>query len=761
MDDCERNMHLRELHAPSGSTSTNWPSKAPTHEKPPDQSHNPLHSTPRASATHHENAITPLPTARDDETTANPPPAPTKTSTHLHTTRQRLGLHPSAPILESHDLAAHSAWWWPKLRMTLKEPLAEFFGVFIMVLFGDGSVAQVLLSHGSALKPSTAPGGDGFGSYHSINWGWGLGVMLGVYVAGDSGAYLNPAVCLTNTLLRKLPWRRLPLYLLAQFLGGFLAAAIIYLNYLNGINAFEGSPTLRTVPPAPNATAGIFCTYPAADMTRASQFGSEFIASAILMFVIFALKDDSNQGQFSASGEWFPLGLFFLIFGIGCAFGWETGYAINLARDLGPRVMSWALGYGREVWSSGGYYFWIPAFVPFAGCLFGGIVYDVFIYTGPSPINTPWFGLRELVKPRRAVAERVRQQKEEGLVYSLGGTEEHLKTVFDTQALESDRWRPPHVSIANDEDMHIRLGDKAYEHAFLIYFDQRLKELNGDWKALMQYYLLSSSKPLLSGTVGGFAHPLILFADAIDLASPKVVVEALAMLAVDYNQLHLLLDKSATPPIEATPVLDLLERIRIDTRFDGLLHTPGVGDTTTILKSETARNAALEHLDSYAATSNSASKALLELALTATLLLCAVDPPNGKHEFDMYLTHQLTFVWSIRVLIAALPSTATHNLLRAVWLMMVLTYITQLRPPIVHKRVSQTALPPRITDAEWKRLKSVALGNTHDPHYTKVIRTLGEFATLWPENEALFLNACILFEHDFAGWKGFDVAPEH
>lgn len=112
---------------------------------------------------------------------------PQKTSSNLQTTRQRLGLHPTAPVIEEHDEAAHSDLWWPKVRMTLKEPFAEFFGVFILVLFGDGSVAQVLLS----TDQRTAPGGDGYGNYQSINWGWGLGVMLGIYVAGDSGAYLK------------------------------------------------------------------------------------------------------------------------------------------------------------------------------------------------------------------------------------------------------------------------------------------------------------------------------------------------------------------------------------------------------------------------------------------------------------------------------------------------------------------------------------------------------------------------------------------
>lgn len=112
-----------------------------------------------------------------------------KTSSGLRHARQYLGLHPNAPIIEEHDTAAHSDLWWPKLRLVLKEPFAEFFGVFIMVLFGDGSVAQVLLSAGQ----TSAPGGNGFGSYQSISWGWGLGVMLGIYVAGDSGAYLKYA----------------------------------------------------------------------------------------------------------------------------------------------------------------------------------------------------------------------------------------------------------------------------------------------------------------------------------------------------------------------------------------------------------------------------------------------------------------------------------------------------------------------------------------------------------------------------------------
>lgn len=148
------------------------------------------------------------------------------------------------------------------------------------------------------------------------------------------------------------------MYLVAQFLGGFIAAGVIYANYVNAINNYSGHG-VRSVPPAPKSTAQIFCTYPQPFMTKASMFFSEFIASSILMLVIFALKDETNNGASRGGGNWFPLALFFLIFGLGACFGWETGYAINFARDFGPRLMSYILGYGHQVWSAGGYYFWV------------------------------------------------------------------------------------------------------------------------------------------------------------------------------------------------------------------------------------------------------------------------------------------------------------------------------------------------------------------------------------------------------------------
>lgn len=118
---------------------------------------------------------------------------------------------------------------------------------------------------------------------------------MGLYVAGDSGAYLNPAITFSNCLLRQLPWRRFPTYAIAQLLGAFVGSGIVYANYINAIDQYEGKG-IRTVPPNDKATATIFCTFPQLFVTKASQFFSEFIASAILVLVVFALRDPGNNG---------------------------------------------------------------------------------------------------------------------------------------------------------------------------------------------------------------------------------------------------------------------------------------------------------------------------------------------------------------------------------------------------------------------------------------------------------------------------------
>ncbi|GIZ42549.1 hypothetical protein CKM354_000581100 [Cercospora kikuchii] len=331
-------------------------------------------------------------------------------SSTLQTPRAWMGLAPMATVDEELDHAEHNHFFWSKVKIAFKEPFAEFWGTFVLVLFGTGSIAQTLLT----ANDTSAPGADGFGSWVTITWGWGIGLMLGIYIAGDSGAFLNPAVCLASCMFRKLPWRRLPMYWLAEFTGAFAAAAVVYGNYIGLINAYESGA--RSVAPSETATAGIFATYPSPSISTTSAFFDQFIGSALLVFIIFALQDDSNKGKFVASGAWFPLCLFFTLTGIGIAFGAQTGFAINPARDLGPRLLTAAVGYGRDVWSAGDYYFWIPIVAPFVGCPVGGFLYDAFVYTGETPVNTPWFGLKQLFTPHKMVQNRLERQKAEGMV---------------------------------------------------------------------------------------------------------------------------------------------------------------------------------------------------------------------------------------------------------------------------------------------------------------------------------------------------------
>lgn len=288
----------------------------------------------------------------------------------------------SEKISDSYDDSIQYTPRWARIRHYLREPFAEFLGTMILILFGDGVVAQVVLSKGEK------------GPYQSISWAWGVGVMLGVYVSGGiSGGHINPGVTFANCLYRGFPWKKLPVYMAAQILGGFVAAFIVYGNYKSAIDAYEGY-NVRTVV-GEHASAGIFCTYPAPFLTRTGMFFSEIVATSLLMLVIFAINDSNNL----AAGPLAPLILLFLIFGIGACFGWETGYAMNTARDLGPRLASYILGYGPEVWTAGGYYFWIPVVCPFLGCALGGFMYDLLIYTGSeSPINQPYMGFRCLPK---------------------------------------------------------------------------------------------------------------------------------------------------------------------------------------------------------------------------------------------------------------------------------------------------------------------------------------------------------------------------
>ena len=248
------------------------------------------------------------------------------------------------------------------MTSTTRETLAEFLGTFVLILFGVGVVAQVTL------------GGGANGQYLSINLAWGLAVTLGVYVAGGvSGAHLNPAVTVALATWRGFPWAKVGPYAAAQVAGAFAASAVVYLTYADALTHFDGG--VRQVTGA-LGTAGIWATYPQPWLSTLGGLIDQVVGTAILVLVIFALSDSRNMAPQSNAG---PIVVGLLVVAIGMAYGLNAGYAINPARDLGPRLFTAVAGWGGEVFRAGNGWWWVPIVGPLVGGVFGGFVYDAFI----------------------------------------------------------------------------------------------------------------------------------------------------------------------------------------------------------------------------------------------------------------------------------------------------------------------------------------------------------------------------------------------
>ncbi|WP_433431300.1 MIP/aquaporin family protein [Nonomuraea sp. CA-141351] len=237
------------------------------------------------------------------------------------------------------------------------ELIAEFAGTMVLILFGVGVVAQVVAAE--------------LGDHDSIAWAWGIGVALGVYVAGrTTGAHLNPAVTVGFAVFRGFRWRKVVPYALAQTAGAFIAALIVRWNYTEVLSMVDPGHTIKT--------QGVFSTLPGNGSLPVSQWGGlrdQIIGTAILLFVIFAVSDTANMAPSANLG---PVVIGLLIVGIGMAFGADAGYAINPARDFGPRLASFITGYG-SAWRDqhGDLYFWVPIVGPLVGGVIGAGLYQV------------------------------------------------------------------------------------------------------------------------------------------------------------------------------------------------------------------------------------------------------------------------------------------------------------------------------------------------------------------------------------------------
>ena len=230
----------------------------------------------------------------------------------------------------------------------------EFIGTLVLVLMGDGVCAA------TTLEKSKAKGAG----WIVVTLAWGFAVMAGVFIAGPyTGAHLNPAVSLGLAVAGVFPWNEVLPYCVAQMLGGFVGAGLVYLYYMDHYKASTANP---------DGILGSFCTMPAIDH-KPMNLLCEIIATCVLVFLVLAIGTKENTAAVGlGSIGAFPVTA--IIMSIGMSLGGTTGYALNPARDLGPRCIHALIPLeGKR--DSGWAYSWVPVVGPMIGCVLAAGLY--------------------------------------------------------------------------------------------------------------------------------------------------------------------------------------------------------------------------------------------------------------------------------------------------------------------------------------------------------------------------------------------------
>ncbi len=253
----------------------------------------------------------------------------------------------------------------PAWKIALGELLSECLAVLIIIVIGCSAACMYVL-----YDPSP---------YLNDYWGlcitWGLSVTIAIYVTGAvSGTHANPAVTLALALYRKFPWRKVLPYSAAQVVGGFLGAGIVYLLYGPVIDHYNA---LHHLTRAQGGAAGVFFTHPGLAITVMHAFVDEIVLTAFLVLGIFAITEEFNTIAPQANSGALTIGL--LVAAIGASAGYLEAWAINPARDLGPRLFAWMAGWGAAALPSPGNYWWVPIAGPLLGGVVGGGLYQYLI----------------------------------------------------------------------------------------------------------------------------------------------------------------------------------------------------------------------------------------------------------------------------------------------------------------------------------------------------------------------------------------------
>jgi aquaporin-7 len=249
----------------------------------------------------------------------------------------------------------HETRWFVTTHPHFRECLTEFLGTFVMVVFGMGVNNQVVLSEGKN------------GTWLSINMAWGIAVLMGVYVSeGVSGAHMNCAVTFAHAVYGRLPWWKVPGYWASQVVGAFVGACAAYVLHYE---------RLKRADPSQETTFHNFATHPE-DISNLTAFYTEVLATAMLLLCIYAITDQRNRSPGTVGT---PFAFCLMIMALGMSFGMNSGYAMNPARDFGPRFLMFLVGYGSKVFTEYDCYFLIPIFGPLVGGVIGAGMYTFLV----------------------------------------------------------------------------------------------------------------------------------------------------------------------------------------------------------------------------------------------------------------------------------------------------------------------------------------------------------------------------------------------
>ncbi|KAK6624571.1 hypothetical protein RUM44_011430 [Polyplax serrata] len=240
-----------------------------------------------------------------------------------------------------------------KFRSRAREFLAEFLGTFLLVFIGNNAVAQTILSDGAG------------GNSITIYFGYGFGLFLGVLLAGGvSGGHLNPAVSVAGAIMKKFKWQKVPYYMLAQYLGAFIAACGTYAVYADSFKAYHALHGIN------KTTASVFATFPKDDVSVFGSFLDQVLGSMILLLGIYAITDPFNK----VSPQLVPIYVSLTLISIACSLGINQGFAVNPARDLAPRFFTFLTSWGSDVFSPSTYWY-ITLIGPHIGAVIGSAIY--------------------------------------------------------------------------------------------------------------------------------------------------------------------------------------------------------------------------------------------------------------------------------------------------------------------------------------------------------------------------------------------------